>query len=85
MQQALTTNKSYESESMHYKEMGIEPWDVVDTWPLEQKIGYYRGNALKYVMRMGNKDDRLKEAKKIRHYADKLIESLEEFNKENKT
>lgn len=85
MQQVLTANESYESESMHYKEMGVEPWDVVDTWPLEQKIGYYRGNALKYVMRMGNKDDRLKEAKKIRHYADKLIESLEEFDKENKT
>lgn len=85
MQQVLTTNEPYESESMHYKEMGVEPWDVVDTWPLEQKIGYYRGNALKYVMRMGNKDDRLKEAKKIRHYADKLIESLEESDKENKT
>jgi hypothetical protein len=24
----------------HYKRMGIEPWDVVDTWPLEQRIGY---------------------------------------------
>jgi hypothetical protein len=22
--------------------MGIEPWDVVDTWPLEQRIGYQR-------------------------------------------
>jgi hypothetical protein len=21
----------------HYKRMGIEPWDVVDTWPLEQR------------------------------------------------
>jgi hypothetical protein len=31
----------------HYKRMGIEPWDVVDTWPLEQRIGYYRGGALK--------------------------------------
>jgi hypothetical protein len=37
----------------HYKRMGIEPWDVVDTWPLEQRIGYYRGGALKYTMRMG--------------------------------
>jgi hypothetical protein len=43
----------------HYKRMGIEPWDVVDTWPLEQRIGYYRGGALKYTMRMGNKDERL--------------------------
>jgi hypothetical protein len=85
MKEVMTTGNSYESESVHYKEMGVEPWDVIDTWPLEQKIGYYRGNALKYSMRMGSKDDRLKEAKKIRHYADKLIESLEEFNKENKT
>jgi hypothetical protein len=31
----------------HYKSMPIEPWDVVDTWPLEQRIGYYRGGGLK--------------------------------------
>ena len=37
----------------HYKTVAVQPWDVVDTWPLEQRIGYYRGGALKYVMRMG--------------------------------
>jgi hypothetical protein len=21
----------------HYKDMGVEPWDVVDTWPYEQR------------------------------------------------
>ena len=31
----------------HYKDMGVEPWDVVDTWPLEQRIGAYRHGALK--------------------------------------
>lgn len=61
----------------HYKNMGVEPWDVIDTWPIEQQIGYHRGNVLKYTMRLGNKDERLQEAKKIRHYADKLIEVLE--------
>lgn len=69
--------QSYEGESTHYKGMDVEPWDVVDTWPIEQQIGYHRGNLLKYTMRMGSKDERLKEAKKIRHYADKLIEALE--------
>lgn len=68
---------SYKSESMHYKEMDIEPWDVVDTWPIEQQIGAHRHNLLKYTMRLGSKDERLKEAKKIRDYADKLIEALE--------
>jgi hypothetical protein len=62
----------------HYKKMGIQTWDVVDTWPLEQRIGYYRGNALKYVMRIGAKDEEIQEAGKAIHYLEKLIEVLKE-------
>jgi len=62
----------------HYKSMGVEPWDVVDSWPLEQRIGYYRGNALKYVMRMGAKDASMQEIKKALHYMQKLVEVLAE-------
>ena len=62
----------------HYKELPIEPWDVVDTWPLEQRIGYYRGNAMKYVMRMGSKDEVLIEVGKVIHYLEKLSEVLRE-------
>ena len=69
----------------HYKNMGIEPWDVVDTWPLEQRIGYYRGGALKYTMRMGTKDENLQEIKKGAHYMQKLIEVLEEQERENES
>ena len=61
----------------HYKDMGVEPWDVVDTWPLEQRIGAYRHGALKYLMRCGNKDEQLQEIKKCGHYIEKLIEVLE--------
>lgn len=60
----------------HYKGMGVEPWDVIDTWPIEQQIGYYRGNALKYVMRIGSKDDMEIEAGKAMHYLQKLVEAL---------
>ena len=66
----------------HYKEMDIEPWDVIDTWPLEQRIGAYRAGVLKYTMRLGKKDDRGKEAKKARHYAEKLAEVLEEASEQ---
>jgi len=38
----------------HYKNMGVEVWDVVDTWPIEQRIGAYRIGLLKYTMRMGS-------------------------------
>lgn len=62
----------------HYKQMGVQPWDVVDGWPLEARIGYYRGNALKYLMRMGSKDEELQEIEKCAHYVDKLREVLRE-------
>lgn len=61
----------------HYKEAGVQPWDVIDTWPIEQQIGFHRGNALKYVMRMGSKDESVQEIRKGVHYLKKLIEVLE--------
>jgi hypothetical protein len=60
----------------HYKQMDIEPWDVIDTWPLDQQIGYHRGNALKYLMRMGSKDESPQEVAKGLHYLEKLLEVL---------
>ena len=62
----------------HYKTAAVQPWDVVDTWPIEQQIGFHRGNALKYVMRMGTKDENLREIRKAAHYLQKLTEVLEQ-------
>jgi len=62
----------------HYKAMGVQPWDLIDTWPLEQRIGYYRGGAIKYIMRMGSKDESKQEIAKGIHYLEKLLETLEE-------
>ena len=62
----------------HYMKMDIEPWNVIDTWPMEQRIGFYRGNALKYIMRMGSKDEAAQEIQKAGHYIEKLSETLEE-------
>lgn len=60
----------------HYLAMEIQPFDVIDTWPIEQRIGFYRGNLLKYTMRMGAKDVSKNEIAKARHYAEKLLEVL---------
>jgi Protein of unknwon function (DUF3310) len=68
--------------SSHYKSMLLEPWDVIDTWPIEQQIGYHRGNILKYTMRMGTKDDAVKEITKAQHYCAKLLEVLRKQNHE---
>jgi len=69
--------KDSQEGGSHYKEMNVQPWDVIDTWPIEQRIGAYRAGALKYLMRMGSKDEQVKEIKKARHYCEKLIEVLE--------
>lgn len=66
----------------HYKGMAVEPWDVIDTWSREQRIGFYRGNALKYIMRMGAKDEQVQEIGKAQHYLQKLIEELLEGDDE---
>ena len=60
----------------HYMNMAVEPWDVVNSWPIEQQIGYHRGNAIKYLMRLGTKDAAVQEAKKAAHYVNKLVEVL---------
>jgi hypothetical protein len=53
----------------HYK-MTIEPWDAIHAWGL----GYFDGNAVKYLSRSNRKGSRLTDLKKARHYIDKLIE-----------
>lgn len=60
----------------HYLEMGVTPWQVIDTWPLEQRIGAYRAYGLKYVMRMGSKDEQAQEIRKGIHCFEKLLETL---------
>lgn len=66
-----------EEGSIHYLAMDIQPWDIIDTWPIEQQIGFYRGNLLKYTMRMGSKDVAEQEIKKAEHYSKKLQEVLQ--------
>lgn len=62
----------------HYKRMAVSPWDVVDTWPLAERIGFYRGNLLKYTMRLHDKDAPADNVGKAKHYAAKLAEVLAE-------
>ena len=60
----------------HYKRMDVQPWDVVDHGPRQQAIGFYRYNALKYVMRAGEKGDFKEDIAKAHHYLEKLLEIL---------
>lgn len=53
----------------HYKKLRIEPWDVIES----NNMGFFDGNALKYIMRYKEKNG-VEDLKKARHYIDKLIE-----------
>ena len=69
-------NNNKQIGGTHYIDQPVQPWDVIDTWSLEQQIGYYRGNALKYIMRLGNKDMSITDTKKAQHYCEKLAQAL---------
>ena len=68
----------------HYKQMPVEPWDIYDSWPAEQRIGAYRANCVKYVLRLEHKDSRVLNARKLKHYASKLVEVAEELEAKEK-
>jgi hypothetical protein len=57
----------------HYKDMGIQPWTVMEALlTREEFIGYLKGNLIKYGMRQGKKDS--PDAEKWHHYNMKLKE-----------
>jgi hypothetical protein len=56
---------------------------VLEAWmPEEQYKGFLRGNAIKYLCRVGKKDETVQELKKARFYLDKYIEFEETNGKE---
>ena len=59
----------------HYKEMPIQPWDVMESVLTHQEfVGFLKGNIIKYSMRAGQKAGASDDADKARHYRQKLEE-----------
>ena len=55
---------------------------VLKAWlPKDEYRGFLRGNAIKYICRLGKKDESVQELKKARWYIDKLIELDEKMSK----
>lgn len=68
-----TTADDLQVGGQHYKDMGIQPWAVMEAvLTPEEWVGYLKGNVIKYGMRQGKKDS--DDANKARHYALKLEE-----------
>ena len=57
----------------HY-DHDIQPWDAMQAWMTrEQYIGYLRGNAIKYLARLGYKGPAADDAEKALRYLERLV------------
>lgn len=56
-----------------------ECYKVLQAWMTKEQFqGYLRGNCLKYLCRVGKKDDEVQELGKCKWYLEKLIESFQD-------
>lgn len=53
----------------HYTNKKIQPWDVIEA----NQMGFFDGNALKYIMRYKEKNG-VEDLRKAIHYLERLIE-----------
>lgn len=61
------------TNSKHYEELNIQPWEIMEAnFSKEEFIAYLKVNIIKYTLRSKGQD--LSDAEKIKHYAEKLIE-----------
>ena len=52
----------------HYSKKPIQPWEVIQ----RNGMGFFDGNALKYIMRFKDKGG-VEDLRKAKHYIEKLI------------
>jgi len=63
----------------HYTVGGIETIDYMKAKSTTEEFkGHLRLTALKYLSRMGHKDDSLKDLKKAQWYLNRLIQEIED-------
>lgn len=60
----------------HYKKMGIQPFDIVETWELPERVGAYKLQVLKYIMRMPYKEEQLTQAEKALVCCQRLVDTV---------
>jgi hypothetical protein len=63
----------------HYKNMGVQPWKAMESWMTPEEFrGFLKGNSIKYLARCNAKGG-VEDVKKARHYIDKLVEVMNDY------
>jgi len=69
----------YTGGSAHYQELGIQPWDVMEScFTPEEFKGFLKGSALKRLMRANTKGVELEDLIKAHHELGHAIALLKE-------
>lgn len=62
-------------DGSHYKDMTIQPWEVMETVLTRPEfVGFLKGNLIKYSLREGRKEGANYDGEKALHYKEKLEE-----------
>ena len=61
--------KEHQVGGTHYKDIPIQPWDIIEANGLD----FWEGNALKYLLRWKYKNG-VEDLEKAKHYIDYLIQ-----------
>jgi len=61
----------------HYNQGSIEVIDALKAMPPAEYRGFLRGNILKYIFRLGDKDSAKQDGEKAKNYIDWLVKSYE--------
>ena len=72
----ISDNNSNVNHPAHYKRGGIEAIDAIEAWGFGE--GFNRGNAIKYIVRAGQKDPdaEIEDLEKAKWYLEREIERL---------
>ena len=73
----MSVNIDYVNHPPHYCQGGLESIEVMKAFASKEEfIGHLRLTAIKYLLRLNNKDSAKENADKARWYLDKLCEEL---------
>lgn len=71
-------SKENEWFDSHYSAQDVQPIEYMQmTMSKNEFIGFLRGNIIKYISRIGKKDEPLKEAEKVLRYSQWLVKALQ--------
>ncbi len=66
----------------HYRSGGMQCIDAIEALGIGPE--FCRATAIKYLWRLGNKDDELQDARKALWYVNRLVQELEQTNLQRK-